>query len=166
MGLVLFSPKVYSFLPHITIFPLKAGGYMEKKLLTLLFTLVFAFSLSMSLFAQEGTKKEEAKETPAQEKAEKAEKGQKAGKQARWEGIVTRSNKDKSNLTVRQRSTGAEKTVQYDSSTKWTSQEHHSKKVNDIDASQVKDGDRVICIGTYDKDGVLHATLISKRLTN
>jgi len=24
----------------------------------------------------------------------------------------------------------------------------------------------VICIGTYDKDGVLHATLISKRLTN
>ena len=136
---------------------------MEKKILTLLFTLVFAFSLSMSLFAQEGTKKEEAKETPAQEKAEK---GQKAGKQARWEGIVTRSNKDKSNLTVRQRSTGAEKTVQYDSSTKWTSQEHHSKKVNDIDASQVKDGDRVICIGTYDKDGVLHATLISKRLTN
>ena len=134
---------------------------MLNKLLALLFTSVLVFSLSLPVFAQEGSKKEEAKETPAQEKAEK-----KAAKEARWEGMVTRSNKDKSTLTVRQRSTGAEKTVQYDSSTKWTSQEHHSKKVNDIDASEVKDSDRVICIGTYDKDGVLHATLISKRLTN
>jgi hypothetical protein len=45
-------------------------------------------------------------------------------------------------------------------------QEHGSKTVNDIDASQVKDNDRVICKGTYDKDGVLHATLISKRLSH
>ncbi len=59
-----------------------------------------------------------------------------------------------------------EKTVQYDSSTKWVSQEHGSKKVNDIDASQVKDNDRVICKGTWDKEGVLHATLISKRLSH
>jgi hypothetical protein len=58
-----------------------------------------------------------------------------------------------------------EKTVEYDSSTKWVSQEHGSTKVNDIDASQVKDGDRVICRGKYDDKGVLHATLISKRLT-
>ena len=58
-----------------------------------------------------------------------------------------------------------EKIVVYDSSTKWVSQEHGSKTVNDIDASQVKDDDRVICKGTYDKDGVLHATLISKRLS-
>ena len=50
--------------------------------------------------------------------------------------------------------------------TKWVSQEHGSKTVNDIDASQVKDNDRVICKGTYDKDGVLHATLISKRLSH
>ncbi len=49
--------------------------------------------------------------------------------------------------------------------TRWVSQEHGSQKVNDIDASEVKDGDRVICTGTWDKDGVLHATLISKRLT-
>jgi hypothetical protein len=48
---------------------------------------------------------------------------------------------------------------------RWDSQEHGSKKVNNIDASEVKDGDRVICKGTFDKDGVLHATLISKRLT-
>jgi hypothetical protein len=42
---------------------------------------------------------------------------------------------------------------------------HKKQSVNDIDASQVKDNDRVICKGTYDKDGVLHATLMSKRLS-
>jgi hydrogenase maturation factor len=56
--------------------------------------------------------------------------------------------------------------VQYDSSTKWVSQAHGSKQVNDIDASQVKDGDRVIVKGTMAKDGVLHATLVSKRLSH
>jgi hypothetical protein len=87
-------------------------------------------------------------------------------KQDRWEGNVVRSNQDKSTLTVRKVGSSEEKTVAYDSSTKWVSQEHGSKKVNDIDASQVKDGDRVICEGTWDKDGVLHATLISKRLSH
>jgi hypothetical protein len=86
-------------------------------------------------------------------------------KLARLEGIILRSDKDKGTLTVRQRGSTQEKTVQYDSSTQWTSQEHHSKKINTIDASQVKDNDRVIVLGKYDK-GVLHATLISKRLTN
>jgi len=90
----------------------------------------------------------------------------KSHKQARWEGIVVRSNKDKKTLTVRQRSSNVEKDVMYDDSTRWTSQEHGSKKVNDIDASQVSDSDRVICLGSYDKSGVFHATLISKRLTN
>jgi hypothetical protein len=56
--------------------------------------------------------------------------------------------------------------IQYDSSTRWVSQEHGSKKVNDIDAKQVQDGDRVICRGSWEKKGVLHATLISKRLSN
>ena len=126
---------------------------MVKTILTLLLTSVLAFSVSMSAFAQEGSKEKGAKEAPA-------------AKQDRWEGVVTRINKDKSTLTVRQRSSNVEKTVQYDSSTQWTSQEHLSKKVNTIDASQVKDNDRVICLGTFDKDGVLHATLISKRLTN
>jgi hypothetical protein len=41
-----------------------------------------------------------------------------------------------------------------------------SKKVNDIDVSQVKDGDRVICEGSWDKSGLLHASLISKRLSH
>jgi hypothetical protein len=90
----------------------------------------------------------------------------KSHKQFRWEGIVVRSNKDKKTLTVRQRGSNQEKVVTYDDSTRWTSQEHGSKKVNDIDASQVSDNDRVICLGSYDKSGVLHATLISKRLTN
>jgi hypothetical protein len=68
-------------------------------------------------------------------------------------------------LTVRKVGSSVEKTVQYDSSTKWVSQAHGSKTVNDIDATQVKDGDRVICRGTYDEKGVLQATLISKRLS-
>jgi hypothetical protein len=57
-----------------------------------------------------------------------------------------------------------ERFVAYDDSTQWTSQEHHSKKANPIDSSQVNDNDRVICVGTFDNNGVLHATLISKRL--
>jgi hypothetical protein len=130
---------------------------MVKKLLVLLFASLLAFPLSV--FAQDAPK-----ETKAQEKAEeKAEK--KAAKPGRWEGIVTRVNKDKSTLNVRKVGGSQERTVEYDSSTKWVSQEHGKKKVNDIDADQVKDGDRVITTGTWDKNGVLHATLISKRLT-
>jgi hypothetical protein len=123
---------------------------MLKKLLTLLFSLVVVFSLSTPLFAQA------TKAKPEKEQAKK---------QDRCEGYVTRFNKDKSTLTVREIGTTLVKTVTYDATTRWTSQEHGSKKVNDIDASQVKDEDRVICLGTFDKDGVLHATFISKRLT-
>jgi hypothetical protein len=113
---------------------------MVRKLFALLFASVLVFGLSTPVFAQDV-------------------------KQDRVEGVITRSNKDKSTLTVRNRGTNVEKTVQYDSSTQWTSQEHHSKTVNNIDAGQVKDDDRVICLGTFDKDGILHATSISKRLT-
>jgi len=128
---------------------------MVNKLFVLLFASVLAFPLSTAVFAQDAPK-----ETKAQEKAEK-----KAAKPARWDGIVTRVNKDKSTLNVRKVGSSQERTVEYDSSTKWVSQEHGKKKVNDIDADQVKDGDRVITTGTWDKNGVLHATLISKRLT-
>ena len=122
---------------------------MVRKLFTLLSAFVLVLGLSAPVFAQEGSKPAEGK----------------AAKQGRVEGIVTRSNKDNSTLTVRNRDTNVEKTVLYDSSTQWTSQEHHSKTVNNIDASQVKDDDRVICLGTWDKDGVLHASSCSKRLT-
>ena len=121
---------------------------MVKKLLTLMLTSVLAWPLSTAVFAQEA---------PAKAKAEK---------ESRWEGVVIRSNPDKSTLTVRKVGAVLEKTVAYDSSTKWVSQEHGSKTVNDIDVSQVKDNDRVICKGTWSKDGVLHATLISKRLSH
>jgi hypothetical protein len=121
---------------------------LVKKLLTLLFTSVLAFPLSTVVFAQEA---------PAQAKA---------AKEGRWEGVIVRSDKDHSTLTVRKVGSALERTVQYDSSTRWVSQEHGSKKVNDIDASQVKDGDRVICKGTWEKNGTLHATLISKRLSH
>jgi hypothetical protein len=126
---------------------MKREGRMVKKLLTLLFMSVLAFTLSPVVFAQEA---------PAQAMG--------SVKEARWEGHVIRSIKDKSTLTVRKVGSSVQKTVQYDSSTHWVSQEHGKRSTN-IDASQVKDGDRVICVGTWDKDGVLHATLISKRLT-
>jgi hypothetical protein len=58
-----------------------------------------------------------------------------------------------------------ERTIHYDSATRWVSQEHGSKKVNEIGATQVKDGDRVIATGIWDK-GVLYVTLISKRLSH
>jgi hypothetical protein len=118
---------------------------MVKKLLILLFTSVLAFPLSTLVFAQDAPMK--------------------AAKEARWSGTVIRSNPDKSTLTVRD-SNSVEMIVQYDSSTQWVSQEHGSKKVNNIDASQVKDNDRVICKGTREKEGGFHATLISKRLSH
>ncbi len=126
---------------------------MVKKLINLLCASLLVFLMATPMVAQEAAK------------TEKMAKGKKT-EEARWEGIVIRSNSDKSTLDVRKRGGNIEKTIHYDSSTKWTSQEHGSKKVNTIDASQVKDGDRVICVGTYDDKGDFHATLISKRLTN
>ena len=86
---------------------------------------------------------------------------------ARWEGIVSRSNRQKSTLTVRARGSASfdEKVIHYDSSTRFTSQEHGGKKINDIDANQVRDGDRVICLGFYNEKGEFQAASISKRLS-
>ena len=118
---------------------------MLKKQLTVLFALVLTFPLAMAVFSQKA---------PAKPKA------------ARWEGRVQRSSKEQSSLTVRKAGSTLEKACVYDSSTKWVSQYHGDKKVNDIDASQVKDGDYVICRGTAEKAGEIHATLISKRLSH
>ena len=122
---------------------------MAKKLLALVFMAVIAFPLSTA-FAQD---------------AMKADAPMKMAKEAKWEGNVVRTSADKSTLTVRNGS-GVEMTVMYDSSTHWVSQYHASKTVNEIDVSQVKEGDRVICKGTWESKGVLHATLISKRLSH
>ena len=117
----------------------------------MLFTLLCAFVIVFSLAA--------AVEAPAQEKMHKK------ANEGHWEGNVIRSNPDKSTLTVRKVDSNIEKTVHYDGATRWVSQEHGSEKVNDIDPTQVKDNDRVIARGIWDK-GVLYATLISKRLSH
>ncbi|SRR6266478_8922852 len=102
--------------------------------------------------------------TPGKQGGTPGKKGGTPG--ARWEGRVERSSKEQSTLTLRKSGSNIEKTCAFDSSTKWVSQYHADKKVNDIDASQVKDGDYVICKGTEEKAGVIHATLISKRLSH
>jgi hypothetical protein len=119
---------------------------MFKSLFTLWWASAIVFSLSTAVFTQEAPEAKTAKEV-------------------RWEGNVIRSDPDQSTLTVRKVSSNAEITIHYDKSTRWVSQEHGSKKVNDIDPTQVKDGDRVIVKGNYEKH-VLHATLISKRLSH
>jgi hypothetical protein len=118
---------------------------MLKKLLIPLFVSVVVLPLASMVLAQDAPAK---------------------AKEARWEGRVIRSSKADSNLVVRKGgSSNDERTVQYDSSTHWVSQYHGDNKTTDIDASQVKDGDYVICTGTWDKS-VLHATMISKRLSH
>jgi hypothetical protein len=119
---------------------------MVKKLFTLLFLAVLALPLSTGVFAQDAPMK--------------------AAKEVKWEGTVVRTSPDKSTLTVRKTDGGVEMTIVYDSSTKWVAQYHAAKTVTDIDATQVKEGDRVICKGTWESKGVLHATLISKRLSH
>ena len=99
---------------------------MLKKQATLLFALVLTL-LFGAVFVHQA---------PAQTKA---------AKEARWEGRVVRMDKAASSLTVRKAGGTLEKTCVYDSSTKWVSQYHADKKVNDIDAGQVKEDDYVIC---------------------
>ena len=118
---------------------------MLKKQLTLLFASVLTFPLAAVVLGQKAPAK---------------------SKEARWEGRVETTSKEHSTLTVRKVGGSVQKTCAYDSSTKWVSQYHADKKVNEIDVSQVKDGDYVICKGTSEKGGVIHATLISKRLSH
>jgi hypothetical protein len=119
---------------------------MLKRHFTLLFALLFTFSLAGAAFAQEAP-------------AKKAKVG-------RWEGRVVRINKADSSLTVRKAGSTLEKTIISDASTKWVSQFHADKKVNDITPGDVKEEDYVICTGTWENAGALHATLISKRLSH
>jgi hypothetical protein len=134
---------------------------MLKKQLSLSF--VLAFLMSVPLLAHEGSSQQGSKEMPAPGKAA-TESKEKSTKESRWEGIVERSDKDASTLTVRKQGVTANKIIHYDSSTKWVSQMHGSKTANNIAPGDVKEGDRVICVGTADNKGEFHATLISKRL--
>jgi hypothetical protein len=120
---------------------------MLKKQIILMLVLIFTFSLAIAALAQEAAK-------PTED---------------RWEGTVTRHSSENSTLTVRKVGSGGapeERIVQYDSSTRWVSQYHGDNKATKIDPSEVKDGDRVICTGTWGKNQALHATLISKRLSH
>ena len=88
--------------------------------------------------------------------AAKEKKAKSATEQeARWHGIIVRSNKDASTLTVRKGN--IERTVHYNSSTKWT------KQKQDAAIDEVKDGADVIVLGKYDDNGVLQATRIDLR---
>jgi hypothetical protein len=115
---------------------------MLKKGVALLSAVVLVFSLSTLGFAQG------------------------AAKEARVEGRIAYSDKDKSMFVVRTGQSGAQRTVHYDASTKWVSQYHGDKKENTIDPSEVKDGDYVICLGSYDDKKEFHAIKISKRLSH
>jgi len=116
---------------------------MLKKQLTLLFVLVLTFQLAL-VFAQQAS-------------------GEDA---ARVEGRVVRSSKENSSLTIRDPKSDTTKTVVYDDSTKWVSQYHADKKINDIDRTQIKDGDYLICTGTWGKSAELQASMCSKRLSH
>jgi hypothetical protein len=120
---------------------------MLKKQFTLLFALILIFPQAAAVFAQDAPAKSKSKE-------------------ARWEGRVDVISKDHSSLMVRRSSSNLQKTCVFDSSTKWVSQYHADKKINDIDPGDVKEGDYVICIGTAEKAGEIHARLISKRLSH
>ena len=120
-----------------------------KKLVLLLSALLLA--LSLAAVAQE---------------EQKEGKAAAVGKQDRVEGTVVRTSKDHSTITVRDSRASVEQVIHYDSATKFTAQEHASKKVEQIDPDQIKAEDRVICLGTYSKQGGFHATIISKRLSH
>jgi len=115
---------------------------MLKKLAAVVFMVGLVFAVSSTSFAQDSAKK------------------------GRVEGKVVRSNPDKSTLTVRVRESDSERTVYYDASTKWVSQYHADKKVNNIEPSEVKDGDQVICLGSFYDKKDFHAATISKRLSH
>lgn len=119
-----------------------------RKLLGFLFASMFVFTVSTLVLAQEST----TTKKPANE--------------ARWEGTVVRFSSDRSSFDVRQVSGDIQKTIYFDSATVWNSQYHGSKTVNKIDPSDVKEGDRVICLGTYNEKNEFHAKTISKRLSH
>jgi len=84
------------------------------------------------------------------------EKAAAAPKESRWHGVIMRINKDESTMDVRRGT--IERKVHFDSSTKWT------EGTKTIDMSEFKEGQDVICLGTYEKGSVvLNATRIDLR---
>jgi esterase/lipase superfamily enzyme len=85
-----------------------------------------------------------------------------AAKEARIQGLVIRNNDKSMTLTVRTSKEKVEKIVHFDSSTRWT--QRTKEGIKDIEPSEVKEGDRVICLGNYNEKKEYVATRISKRL--
>ena len=112
-----------------------------KKLLGLFIATIFVFAVSATVRAQ-------------------------SAKEVRWEGNVVRISAANSTMDVRAVGGNTEKTIHFDTATSWNSQYHGDKKVNTITASDVKEGDRVICMGTYNDKKEFVATTISKRLSH
>ena len=82
----------------------------------------------------------------------------------RWEGVVVRTNRDLAIITVRKFGSSPERVVYYDPSTKFTAQQPGTEYEEDIGADDIKEDDRIICMGYYDGRGKFHATRVSKRL--
>ena len=77
----------------------------------------------------------------------------------RWHGQVVRTNTGTSTLDVRRGH--ITRTVHFDSNTKWT--KSAGKKVVDINPSEVKDSDSVICLGKFNDKKEFWATRIDLR---
>lgn len=91
----------------------------------------------------------------AQEPKEHKEKPAVAAKEVRWHGTLVRINKDVSTLQVRKGTT--ERTIHYDSSTRWT----EGKKA--IEMSELKENSDIICLGKSDEKGEFHASRVDLR---
>ena len=85
---------------------------------------------------------------------------EKKGGQLRWHGQLVRISEDGSVLTVRKGN--IEKAIHVSSETKWT--QTQGKKATDIEKSDVKEGDDIICLGMADDNGDFMATRVDKRL--
>jgi maltose-binding protein MalE len=78
----------------------------------------------------------------------------------RWHGMLVRISEDGSVLTVRKGN--IEKAIHVNDETKWT--QTKGKKAEEIQKSDVKEGDDIICLGTADEKGDFVATRVDKRL--
>jgi hypothetical protein len=108
--------------------------------------------LLAAVFAAAGltTQKAMAQENQGSKEQAAAPKGQ-----LRWHGEIVRMGTDQSTLDVRRGT--ITKTIYYDSSTKWT------EGTKAVEMSQFKEGADVVCWGTSDAKGNIHATKIDLR---
>jgi Cu/Ag efflux protein CusF len=83
-----------------------------------------------------------------------AQEKKEAVKAARWSGGVERVDMENSILTVRKKN-GPTRDIHFTDSTKWT-----LRGGGAADKSKVKEGDRVVCIGTFEGNKFLAHEII------